>query len=98
MFSATSETVLAFSSTLICMPRDCVPLTGGAAFGVFYPPMVKGFVDEAWKITDAPTVLAAREKGAVAGLNRLIGEDPAGLARATELLKKAFHLAEGASG
>ena len=25
-----------------------------AAFGVFYPPMVKGFVDEAWKITDAP--------------------------------------------
>jgi hypothetical protein len=64
-----------------------------AAFGVFYPPMVKGFVDEAWTITDAPTVLAAREKGAVAGLNRLIGEDPAGLARATELLKRAAEAA-----
>jgi hypothetical protein len=50
--------------------------------------MVKGFVDQAWTITDAPTVLAAREKGAVAGLKRLVGDDPAGMARATELLKR----------
>jgi hypothetical protein len=64
-----------------------------AAFGVFYPPMVKGFVDAAWTITDATTVLAAREKGAVAGLTRLLGNDPAGIGRATELLQRAAEAA-----
>ncbi|MBV9662639.1 MAG: hypothetical protein JOZ37_01640 [Actinobacteria bacterium] len=60
-----------------------------SAFGVFYPPMVKGMVDEAWSKTDAPTILDARRRGATAALERQLGEKPDGLDRATELLKRA---------
>jgi len=60
-----------------------------AAFGVFKRPMVKGFVDEAWAKTDAPTILDARRRGATASLERILGEKPDGLDRVTELLKRA---------
>ena len=60
-----------------------------AAFGVFYPPMVVGFVDEAWSKTDAPTILDVRRKGATASLERILGDKPDGLDRATELLRRA---------
>ena len=59
-----------------------------SAFGVFYPPMVTQFVDEAWSRTDAATILAARERGATAALERQLGAEPDGAARATELLRK----------
>jgi len=59
-----------------------------AAFGVFYPPMVTQFVEEAWGMTDAPTVLAARRRGATAALERILGAKPDGAARATELLRR----------
>jgi hypothetical protein len=58
-----------------------------SAFGVFYPPMVTQFVDEAWSMTNAPTILAARERGALAALQRILGPTPDGAERATELLR-----------
>ena len=59
-----------------------------SAFGGFYPPMVTQFVDEAWSRTDAPTILAARQRGAIAALERQLGKEPEGAERATELLRQ----------
>ena len=76
-----------FSSRGACMgqvPGEVI----AAAFGVFYPPMVVQFVDQAWAATDAETVLAARQRGATAALQRIIGPEPDGAARATELLRR----------
>ena len=60
-----------------------------AAFGVFNPAIVVPLVDMGWAITDAPTICSARTVGAVAQLTRILGVDPDGLARATELLQQA---------
>ena len=59
-----------------------------AAFGVFKRPMVVAAVAEGWKRTDAQTVLAARQKGATASLRRMLGDEPEGLAWATEVLRR----------
>ena len=75
-----------FSSRGACMgqvPGEVI----ASAFGVFYPPMVTQFVDEAWSRTDAPTILAARQRGAIAALERQLGKEPEGAERATELLR-----------
>ena len=77
-----------FASRGACMgqvPGEVVT----AAFGVFNPVTVIPAVDEAWSKTDRDTILAAREKGAVDGLTRLLGPAPDGLARATEVLTRA---------
>ena len=67
-----------------------------AAFGVFKREMVVSAVDAGWKIVADPgPVLDAREAGTVAALERVLGHDPAGLARATQLLRRA---ADGAPG
>jgi hypothetical protein len=58
-----------------------------SAFGVFYPPMVTQFVDAAWSKTDAETILAARQRGATAALERQLGKEPEGATRAIELLR-----------
>jgi hypothetical protein len=58
-----------------------------SAFGVFYPPMVTRFVDDAWSKTDATTILAARQRGATAALERILGPKPEGGDRAVELLR-----------
>src|SRR5687768_13151731 len=60
-----------------------------AAFAVFNPEVVVPAVTYGWTLTDAPTICAARTEGAVAQLVRLLGPDPDGLARATELLHRA---------
>jgi hypothetical protein len=77
-----------FSSRGACMgqvPGEVI----AAAFGVFYPPMVVGFVDDAWSKTDAATVLDARQRGATASLERILGgPKPDGIDRATELLRR----------
>lgn len=76
-----------FSSRGACMgqvPGEVI----AAAFGVFYPPMVVQFVDQAWAATDAPTILDARQRGAVAALERMLGAAPEGAERATELLRR----------
>src|SRR4029079_1570144 len=75
-----------FSSRGACMgqvPGHVI----AAAFGVFYPPMVVQFVDDAWSKTDAATGPAARQRGATASLERILGgPKPDGIDRATELL------------
>jgi hypothetical protein len=60
-----------------------------AAFGVFKPAVVIAAVDEAWSLTDAATVLAAREAGAVESLSLLLGDiDPASIAAAATILRR----------
>jgi hypothetical protein len=60
-----------------------------AAFAVFNPEVVVPCVTLGWTRTDAPTICAARTDGAVAQLRRTIGEHPAGIERAVELLRRA---------
>ena len=43
---------------------------------MFKPAVVTAAIDEAWAVTDAATMLAARERGAVASLARIFGDDP----------------------
>ena len=60
-----------------------------AAFAVFNPAVVVPLVEIGWRRTDAPTICQARTDGAVAQLRRILGDDPAGLDRAVELLRRA---------
>src|SRR5580658_8880974 len=60
-----------------------------AAFAVFNPEAVIPSVAYGWSKVDAPTICAARTRGAVAQLTRILGPSPVGLERATELLAVA---------
>ena len=60
-----------------------------AAFGVFNPKVVVPGVEAGWQITDRETILQARLQAATAMLTRVLGEQPDGLARVTELLRRA---------
>lgn len=60
-----------------------------AAFGVFNPAVVVPAVTEGWKKTDAATICAARDDGAIAQLTRVLGDSPKGIDRANELLARA---------
>jgi hypothetical protein len=60
-----------------------------AAFAVFNPAAVVPAVAHGWTLTDASTIEQARTDGAVMQMARLIGEAPAGLDRAVELLARA---------
>jgi hypothetical protein len=60
-----------------------------AAFGVFNPAVVVPLVAFGWTLVTADTICAARTAGAVAQLTRVLGAEPDGLARATELLQRA---------
>jgi helix-turn-helix protein len=60
-----------------------------AAFAVFNPDAVVPAVQFGWTKVDAATVCAARTRGAVDQLVRVLGTEPAGLVRATELLAAA---------
>ncbi|MEA3020253.1 MAG: hypothetical protein QOI47_1777, partial [Actinomycetota bacterium] len=60
-----------------------------AAFGVFSPSYVVPAVTEGWTITDAATICAARDNGAIGQLTRVLGEKPDGIDRANELLARA---------
>jgi helix-turn-helix protein len=60
-----------------------------AAFAVFNPEIVLPFVKLGWSRTDAATICAARDDGAIAQLRRLLGDSPAGVDRARELLARA---------
>lgn len=65
------------------------PQVVAAAFAVFNPEVVVPCVEMGWGLTDAPTIFAARRRGAVAQLARVLGERPDGIERATGLLEKA---------
>ena len=76
-----------FTSRGACMgqvPGEVV----AAAFGVFNPKVVAPAVAAGWQITGREAILAAREKGATAMLRRVLGEQPDGLDRVTELLRR----------
>jgi len=60
-----------------------------AAFAVFNPAAVIPSVSYGWSLTDARTICQARDDGAIAQLVRILGDEPEGLARATELLERA---------
>ena len=57
-----------------------------AAFGVFNPAVVVPSVTYGWTLTDARTICAARDEGAIAQLRRILGDEPPGLHRAVQLL------------
>jgi hypothetical protein len=75
-----------------------------AAFGVFKPAAVVAAVHEAWAKTDAATILAAREAGAVESLEQIFGADARAaeieraVPRATELLREAAATAPPGEG
>ena len=60
-----------------------------AAFGVFNPAVVVPAVQHGWTLTDASTMCAARSEGAVGQLRRILGDEPEGIDRAGELLRRA---------
>jgi hypothetical protein len=60
-----------------------------AAFGVFNPEAVVPSVEMGWRTVDAPTICAARTRGGVAQLARVLGPEPDGLKRAVALLTDA---------
>jgi hypothetical protein len=60
-----------------------------AAFAVFNPEAVVPAVEYGWSKVDAPAICAARTRGAVAQLVRILGPEPDGSARATDLLASA---------
>lgn len=60
-----------------------------AAFAVFNPDVVIPCVQLGWSRTDASTICAARDDGAIAQLTRILGAAPDGIARAAELLGRA---------
>jgi hypothetical protein len=77
-----------FTSRGACMgqaPGEVV----AAAFGVFNPKAVVPAVAAGWQITNRDAILAAREQGATAMLARVLGEQPDGLGRVTDLLVRA---------
>ena len=65
------------------------PQVVAATFAVFNPEVVVPCVEIGWGITDAPTIFAARRRGAVGQLTRVLGERPDGLERAVELMHRA---------
>ena len=60
-----------------------------AAFAVFNPAAVVPAVRRGWTITDAATICQARDDGAIAQLERILGAEPAGVERARDLLARA---------
>ena len=84
-----------FISRGACMGRVSGEVIA-AAFGVFKRDIVVTSVNAGWKIVADPApVLEARESGTVAALDRVLGQDPPGLSRATELLRRAADAAPG---
>jgi hypothetical protein len=60
-----------------------------AAFGVFKPELVSAGVLLGWSLTDAATIFAERRAGAVAQLERVLGDADEHVIRASELLERA---------
>jgi hypothetical protein len=60
-----------------------------AAFAVFNPAVVIPCVQLGWSRTDAATICAARDNGAIAQLHRILGAEPEGVHRVRELLARA---------
>jgi hypothetical protein len=59
------------------------------AFGVFNPEIVVPAVAAGWQKTDAVTIREARDDGSIKQLTRILGDEPDGIDRASELLERA---------
>lgn len=90
--SAPGCLTIAEPSGYYCSRAACMGQVPGevvvAAFGVFNPKLIIPAVERGWSIADADEVLAAREHGATASLQRILG-DPAELADVTVVLQRA---------
>jgi hypothetical protein len=84
---AMPDGVAYFTSRGSALGQASGPLVA-AAFGVFNPAVVTPCVARGWTLTDAPTIAEARLRGAVGQLERILGEQPDGLDRVTELLTR----------
>ncbi len=60
-----------------------------AAFAVFNPAAVIPSVRHGWTLTDAASICQARDDGAIAQLERLLGSAPDGVERARAILSRA---------
>jgi hypothetical protein len=60
-----------------------------AAFAVFNPEAVIPSVTLGWTRTDAVTICAARDDGAIAQLRRILGAAPEGISKVNEILTRA---------
>jgi hypothetical protein len=89
------DMVAYFTSRGACLGPHVDGHVVASAFGVFKRPMVVAAVADGWRRADQATVLAARERGAVASLRRLIGDEPVGLLWATEVLQRMVDAAPG---
>jgi hypothetical protein len=65
-----------------------------AGFAVFNPLAVVRAVEAGWQITSREAILAARERAATAMLQWVLGEQPEGLGRVTDLLRRAADLTD----
>lgn len=76
-----------------CSRGSCMGQVPGelvaAAFAVFNPAVVVPAVNDGWSKTDAATISAARTRGSVDQLERILGQEPAGADRARSLLQTA---------
>jgi hypothetical protein len=77
-----------FTSRGACMgqvPGEVV----AAAFGCFNPKVVASAVEAGWQITSRAAILQARERAAAAMLQRVLGDQPEGLGRVSDVLRRA---------
>jgi len=90
---AYGELGLGYIPGYFCSRSACMGRVPGeavvSAFGVFNPDVVVPAIDEGRAKTDVESLLAARERGATASLERILGGPPDGAARATEILRRA---------
>lgn len=82
------DMVAYFTSRGACLGPNVDGHLVASAFGVFKRPMVVAAVREGWTRSDQASVLAARERGGVESLRRLIGDAPDGLGWATQVLQR----------
>jgi hypothetical protein len=77
-----------FTSRGACMGQIAGEVVA-AAFGCFNPRVVTPAVQTGWQVASREAILTAREDGASAMLQRVLGDEPEGLDRTTDLLRRA---------
>ena len=88
-----AELGLSYLPGYVCSRGACMGQVPGqviaAAFAVFDPDLIIHNADKGWAKTTADAILKARHAGAVASLTRILGPEPTGLGRATDILRRA---------
>lgn len=89
------DMVAYFTSRGACLGPDVSGHLVAAAFGVFKRPMVVAATSAGWQVTDQRSILDARERGQVAMLRRVLGDEPDDLTWATGVLQRMVEHATG---